>query len=170
MSLEGRGLLKEDKDLNLVLQDEWVRLVRGQENIPSGREDKSKGGEGGMAMDCSQELRRRSSHVCMEGRGQEGARWRTGKVSGQGVEEWPGQSLALGRKCLQPEDSRLEAEEHRGCGSEGQRRKGRHKAAKRESLGVDALSVSDLEGSGDRDKAGRGKEEQTLEMRWRAPF
>lgn len=30
VSLEGRSLLKEDKDLNLVLQDEWVWLVRGQ--------------------------------------------------------------------------------------------------------------------------------------------
>lgn len=69
MNLKVRSLLK-DKDLNLVLQDKWVQLVRGKgEKIPLGREERSKGGEGGMAVECSQDLRRQSSCVCMEGRG-----------------------------------------------------------------------------------------------------
>ena len=41
-------------------------------------------------------------------------------------------------------------------GSEGQRKKGHHKAVKRPSLGVNVLSLPDREGSGDRDKEGRG--------------
>lgn len=59
----------KDEDLNLVLQDPWVQRVRGKgENVPSGREERSKGGEGGMAMDCSQDLRRQSSlHVGLRG-------------------------------------------------------------------------------------------------------
>ena len=38
-------------------------------------------------------------------------------------------------------------------GSEGQRKKGHHKAVKRPSLGVNVLSLPDRE---DRDKEGRG--------------
>lgn len=50
VSLEGRrSLLKEDEDL--VLQDVWVQPDRGkEENIPSGREERNKGGEGGMTI------------------------------------------------------------------------------------------------------------------------
>lgn len=50
-------------------------------------------------------------------------------------------------------------------GSEGRRRKGHHKAAKRQSLGVDARSLFDLEGDGDRDKAGRGQQGAELHFR-----
>lgn len=89
VSLEARrNLLKEDEDLNLVLQDEWVQLVRGKgENIPSGGEERSKGGEGGGGgpYGLFSEPRRPLSRVCIEGRGREGARSRTGKVSDQGA-------------------------------------------------------------------------------------
>lgn len=49
----------KDEDLNLVLQDEWIQL--GSEkgvNISSAKEEGSKGGEGGMVVDSSQDLRR----------------------------------------------------------------------------------------------------------------
>lgn len=52
--LDVRRSLFKDQDWNLVLQDTWVQLVRGNgENVPSGREESSRGGEGGMAMACS---------------------------------------------------------------------------------------------------------------------
>lgn len=71
---------------------------------------------------------------------------------------------AFGRKFSQPEYSRLEEGSIEAVGSEGRRRKGHHKAAKRQSLGVDGRSLFDLEGDGDRDKAGRG---QGGEQTWR---
>lgn len=59
------------EDFSSVLQDKRVQLVRGKGgNSPSGREERIQGGEGGMAMDCSQDLRRQSGlHVCTAGRG-----------------------------------------------------------------------------------------------------
>lgn len=86
-NLDVRRSLFKDEDWNLVLQDTWVQLVRGKgENVPSGREERSRGGEGGMAMACSQDLRRQSSflHVCLRGR-DEGARLRTEDFSPGGV-------------------------------------------------------------------------------------
>lgn len=49
-------MLEEDGGFNWVFWVEWVQLGRGKgENVPSGREARGKGGEGGMAVGCSEE-------------------------------------------------------------------------------------------------------------------
>lgn len=49
-------MLEEDVGFSWVFRDEWVQLGRGKgENVPSGREARGKGGEGGMAVGCHED-------------------------------------------------------------------------------------------------------------------
>lgn len=85
-----------------------------------------------------------------------------------------GQSLALGvilAALVGP--SQLGVDEDRGCGAKGVGRRGRPKAAKRQSLGADALALACLTWRTAEPVTGRKRaagSRACRERRWRAVF